>query len=231
MSTTNRVSDKIDELVRLELNDHPERLVSFFERVRSNYDEAIRSASGFFLAMLAAWFLTFAIHQQWITKISFLGGVELNPKSIVLSPFLIGLLSYGLLSALAGAVVFWEAFSRGVFHTLQSAWNQSLDDLLAPPTFSNVERMLEPRPENTLLSLFSRGWFVLVTLMMFIGSLASIVHTMYLLLDPSWSAVVILSAILGGIAWLRGVVLFVSAINATGGFHLGHHRGSGRVGV
>lgn len=242
----NRVSDKIDRLIKKELEAHPERLASFFEQVESNYAEAIRNATAFLIFMLAAWFLTFAIYAGWIDKITFFG-TELKKNMILVSPFLIGLLSYLQLSALAGAAVLWEVVSRGVFHMLPTAWKHSLDDLLAPPTFSNIERMLEPKPENRLESLFSRAWFVLVGLMIFGGSLAALVHTTYLVftvqVHVAFGAVVIgqdlslalafavVSAFLGAAAWLRGVFLFVSAVEATGGFNVGHHRGSGRVGI
>lgn len=228
----NPLSDKIDELITAELEAHPERLVAFFARVQSNYDEAIRTATRFFLSMLAAWLLTYAIYQGYIQKIEIFG-FDFDRKMIVASPFVIGLLTYGLLSALAGAVVLWEAVSRGVHHMLPTAAKNSLDDLLAPPTFSNIERMLEPRLEDKLLSLFSRSWFVLITLLMFGGSFAALVHTTYLLFRPrpdtQLAVLGIGSAILGALAWFRGVVLFGCGIEATGGFHLGHHRRSGRL--
>jgi site-specific recombinase len=158
-------------------------------------------------------------------------GLELTEKMIVASPFLIGLLSYALLSAFAGAVVLWEAVCQGVSRMLPAAARYRLEDLLAPPTFSNVERMLEPRPEHRLLSFFSGAWFVLVALMMFGGSLGALVHTAYLLFDPRLDIsreLAVLSTALGATAWIRGMILFASALGATGGFNLGHHRGSAR---
>ena len=227
-----QVSYKIDELMKGELKAHPERLVAFFARVQLNYDEAIRTATRFFLSMLAAWLLTYAIYKGSIETIK-IYVVDLDRKMIVVSPFVIGLLTYGLLSALAGAVVLWEALSRGVDHMLPTAAKYNLDDLLAPPTFSNVERMLENASEKKL-PLFSRAWFVLITAMMFGGSLAALVHTTCLLFlpppDKQLAVFGIGSATFGSIAWVRGVVLFKSAIDATGGgFHLGHHRGSRRL--
>src|SRR4030095_9449958 len=221
----NPVADKINELIEVELEEHPKQLDSFFERVHSNYAEAIRTASLYFLLMLAAWFLTYAIQAELIKEITFLG-FELNPKMIVVSPFLVGLLTYGMLSALAGAVVLWEAISRSCCKMLPTAWKYSLDDLLAPPTFSNVERMLEPQPENRIQSLFSRGWFMLITLLMFAGSLVALVHTTYLFFNHHpgihWGFGAV-SALLGAIAWIRGVVLFRAAIEATGGYSAGQH--------
>jgi hypothetical protein len=154
---------------------------------------------------------------------------------IVGSPFVIGLFSYGVLSAMAGAIVFWEALSQSVCKMLPTAWKHSLDDLLAPPTFSNIERMLESRRKEKLLSLFSQVWFAFIGLTMLIGSLFAIGHTTFLFfkaalpdIKPAFGGV---SALLGLIAWLRGFVLFTSAINATGGLKVGHHRASGRTGV
>jgi hypothetical protein len=223
-----QVDSKIDELVKAEIEQRPEQLRHFFERVQSNYDEAIRTASRFLLLMMAAWFLTFAIHMGWITKIDFLGATQLNNDTIVASPFLIGLLTYGQLSALAGAVILWEVVRRGVYHMLPKAWELDLDDWLAPPTFSNVERMLEPKPEAKLQSRFSGAWFVLVSFVIFFGSLAALAQTTYFLFgsQPSHPALGALSAALGLIAWFRGFVLCKSAINATGGFQFRHHRKS-----
>jgi hypothetical protein len=228
----NPVANKIDALLA-ESDVRPEQIDSFFELVQSNYAEAIRTASFYFLWMLAAWLLTYAIATRVIDKIELLG-IELNPKMIVVSPFLIGLLTYGLLSALAGAVVLWEAVSRRVFKMSPTAWHASLDDLLAPPTFSNVERMLEPGRKNWVQLGLSRGWFVLVTLMMFGGSVTALGHTTVLFFttrDQVHWAFGLVSCLLGLIAWGRGIVLFRSAIVATGGFTVGHHRRSGRAGV
>jgi len=229
--TINLVGTKIDKIfISAEAGKCPELIRYFFERVQTNYDEAIRMASRLFLSILAVWFLTYALHAKWIEKIEFLA--DLKVEMIVASPFLIGMLSYGLLSALAGAVVLWEAVSRGVGHMLPTAWEQGLDDLLAPPTFSNVERMLEPSPKHKLQTLFSGAWFMFITMIMFGGSLAAFTHTTSLLVQSPLrffqSPLKLLSVSLGAAAWVRGVVLFASAIEATGGFSLGHHRGSAK---
>jgi len=224
------IGAKIDKLISAELKDRPDQLGQFFERIQSNYDDAIRTASQFFLSMLAAWFLTYVIYQGWIDEIDFLG-LKLNRKMIVVSPFLLGLLSYGLLCALAAAVVLWEAISCGILRMLPTAWHLGLDDLLAPPTFSNVERMLEPG-RGIKASLFSDAWFALVTALMFGGSLGGLVQTTRFLFDPCLGIHPVLaglSGFLGAMAWLRGVALFKRAIDATGsGFQLRHHRGSAR---
>lgn len=228
----NQIGDKIDEFIEVELKAHPEQVGQFFERVQSNYDEAIRTATRFFLLMLGTWFLTYAIHERWIGKVELLG-FDFKPEMTVASPFLIGLLSYGMLSALAGAIVFSEAMIRRLRYMLPTAWKHYLDDFLVPPTFSNVERMLEPIIEHKPLSVcFSRAWFVLVTVMMFGGGLAGIVHTSYLLFRPKvgpqvihW-AVIVTSAGFGAVAWIRGVVLAASSVEATGGFNFSHHRGA-----
>jgi hypothetical protein len=226
--TTNRVGDRIDEFIEAEFKAHPEQVDSFFERVQTNYDEAIRNATRFLLLMLVTWFFTYAIHKGWIGKIGWLG-FDCKPEMTVASPFLIGLLSYGMLSALAGAIVFSEAMIRRLRYTLPAAWKNYLDDFLVPPTFSNIERMLEPIIEHRSLSTyFSRAWFMLVTLMMFGGGLAGIVHSTYLLFrraDIHW-AVILASAALGAVAWIRGVVLAASSVEATGGYNLSHHRGA-----
>lgn len=230
----NRVCAGIDRLMTAERGKHPEPVRFFFERILANYDEAIRTASRFFLLILAAWFLTYAIYDRWVGQGTSFLGLELTEKMIVVSPFLIGLLSYGLLSAFAGAVVLWEAVCQGVSRMLPAASKYRLEDLLAPPTFSNVERMLEPRPEHRLLSFFSAAWFVLVAFVMFGGSLGALVQTACLLFDPRLGIpqdLAVLSTVLGAAAWIRGMVLFTSALGATGGFHLGHHRGSARNGV
>jgi hypothetical protein len=229
----NRVRDNIDKLISAELAAHSARLELFFERVQSNYDESIRAATRFFLLMLAAWFLTIAIKVGWIKKIEFFG-LNLDCKMIVVSPFLIGLFSYGMLSAMAGAIVFWEALSQSVCKMLPTAWKHSLDDLLAPPTFSNIERMLEPRRKDKLLSLFSQVWFAFIGLTMLFGSLFAIGHTTHVFFaaqSPIAAVFGVASTLFGTIAWLRGFVLFTSAIKATGGFKVGHHRASGRTGV
>ena len=228
----NQLCDKIDEFLEVELKAHPAQVEQFFERVQLNYDEAIRAATRYLLLLIVAWFVTYAIHATWITKIEW-AGLEFKPEMTIASPLLIGLLSYGLQSALAGAVVMWEAISRRLRYTLPTAWKYKLDDLLAPPTFSNVERMLEPESEFKTFSLCSRGWFVLVTVLIFGGSIAALVHTTYLLTRVSppvarW-VVIAISAALGAVAWIRGVVLSASAIEATGGFQLCHHRGTRTV--
>lgn len=225
-----RIGAMIDELIKAEAEGRPEQLRSFFDRVLTNYDEAIRTASRFFLLVLTAWFLTWAVYDEWIDKIEILG-LNLNKKMIVASPFLVGLLSYGMMSALAGAAVFWDAICRSVSHLLPAARKHHLDDLLAPPTFSNIERMLEPGPEHKLRSLFSTAWFVLVTTLIFGGSLGALAHTTFLLFKPGLQidrALAVLSAVLGAAAWLRGNVLLASAMEATGGFSLRHRRGSGQ---
>lgn len=222
-----QIGDKIDEFLEVELEAHPEQVEHFFTRVQSNYDEAIRTATRYLLLMVATWFLTYAIHEGWIEKIEWLG-FDFNRKMTIAAPLLIGLLNYGLQSALAGAVVLWEAISRRLRYVLPTAWKHNLDDFLAPPTFSNVERMLEPRIEFKPLSLCSRAWFVIVTVMIFGGSLAGLLHATYLLFRPPhvthW-VVILISGALGMVAWIRGFVLSASAIEATGGFQLSHHRG------
>lgn len=229
----NRVRDNIDKLISAEPEAHSARLERFFERVQSNYDESIRAATRFFLLMLAAWFLTYAIDAKWVTKVPFFG-LDLDRKMIVVSPFLVGLFSYGMLSAMAGAIVLWEAVSQSVCKMLPTAWEHSLDDLLAPPTFSNIERMLEPRRKDKLLSLFSQVWFAFIGLTMLFGSFFAIGHTAHVFCAarlPIDAGFGVASTVLGVIAWLRGFVLFASAIKATGGFKVGHHRASGRTGV
>jgi hypothetical protein len=235
------ICDQIDEFIEAELKTHPEQVKQFFERVQSNYDEAIRTATRYLLFMFAAWFLTYAIHEGWVGKIGWLG-FEFKRKMTIASPFLIGLLSYGMLSALAGAVVLSEAMIRRLRYMLPTAWKNYLDNFLAVPTFSNIERMLEPMIDPKPLSVyFSRFWFLLVTLMMFGGGLAGIAHTTSLLFQPEvateatrpevapqvihW-AVIVASAALGVLAWLRGVVLAVFAVGVTGGYNLTHHRGT-----
>lgn len=228
----NQIGDKIDEFLEAELNARPEEVSRFFERVQANYEEAIRTATRFLLLMLATWFLTYAIHEGWIGKVAWLG-FEFKPEMTVASPFLIGLWSYLALSTLAGAIILWEAIIRRLRYMLPTAWKLYLENFLAPPTFSNVERMLEPIIEHKPLTVyFSRVWFVLVTATMFGGGLAGIVHTTYLLFRPEiasevihW-AVIVISAAFGAAAWIRGVVLSASAIQATGGYNLTHHRGA-----
>jgi hypothetical protein len=232
----NLIDGKIDQLIRADLEKRPEQLRQFFERVQSNYDEAIRTASHFLLLLMAAWFLSFAIHMEWTSKIHLLG-FEFKGEMLVASPFLIGLLTYGQLSALAGAVILWEAISRAVCHLLPKAWELRLDDLLAPPTFSNVERMLEPPSAAKLQSFFSRAWFVLVGGAIFLGSLVALAQTTYFLISRRhdsfaflhpllYSVLCALSVTLGLIAWFRGFVLFKSAADATGGVAFRHHRDS-----
>lgn len=221
-----QIATKIDKFLEVELTAHPEQVDQFFERVQSNYDEAIRTATRFLLLMIAVWFLTYAIHARWITEITW-AGLTFDPKMTIASPFIIGLLSYVMQSALAGAVALWEAISRRLRYTLPTAWEYQLDDFLAPPTFSNVERMLEPETAREVFSLCSRGWFALVTIMMFFGSIAGVIHATILLINSTdihraWIAII---AALGLVAWFRGVVLSVSAILATGGFKFCHHRG------
>jgi hypothetical protein len=226
---TTPIGATIDQLIKAEAAERPEQLRSFFDRVLTNYDEAIRMASRYFLGVLTAWFLTYAIADGWIDKIEILG-LELKGKMVVASPFLIGLLSYGMLSSLAGAAVFWDAICRSVSHLLPTARKHDLDDLLAPPTFSNIERMLEPEPQHKLQSLFSTAWFVLVTLLIFCGSLGALAHTTLMLFNPCLAINRVLafsSAVLGATAWLRGNVLLASAMDKTGGFSLRHRRGSG----
>jgi len=99
----NRVRDKIDKLIASEIDIHPERLVRFFDRVQLNHDESIRATTRFLILMLAAWFLANAIDAQWIEKIEFFG-LSLDRKMIVVSPLLVGLFSYGMLSAMAAAI-------------------------------------------------------------------------------------------------------------------------------
>lgn len=236
----NLLTEKIDELIRVEGSQHPEQLVSFFARVQSNYDEAIRTASRFFLIMLATWVLTCAMYWGWIDDFRF-QGLALNPKMIIASPFLVGILTYRLLSAMAAAVVLWEVVSEGVFRMLPTTRKYGFDDLLAPPTFSNVERMLEPR--GVWPSRFSRFWFGLVTIMMFLGSLAALVTTTWFLFRPRvydffqnhhtiYVVIAAVSAILGWIAWVRGFVLFRYAIERTGwSTKFRHHREPERAGV
>src|SRR4029077_9029762 len=89
----NRIRDNIDKLIDAEAANS-ERLVRFFELVQSNYDESIRAATRFFLLMMAAWFLAYAIDRDWTEEISFFG-LKLNRKMIVVSPFLVGVFSYG----------------------------------------------------------------------------------------------------------------------------------------
>jgi hypothetical protein len=173
----NRVGDRIDEFIQAELKAHPEQVCQFFERVQLNYDEAIRNATRYLLSMLAAWFVSYAIHKGWIGKVGWLG-IDFNHEMIVASPFLIGLLSYGALSSLAGAIVLWEAIIQRLRYIMPTAWEHYLENFLAPPTFSNVERMMEPIIDRSRLSIyFSRSWFVFVTIMMFGGGLAGIAHT------------------------------------------------------
>ena len=223
-----RIGDKIDEFMEVELEAHPEQVGRFFERVQANYDEAIRNATRFFLRMRAAWFMTYAIHEEWIREVKWVS-FEFNRKMTVAAPFLIGLLSYGMFSALAGAILFWEAIIGRLRYTLPKAWEHHLDSFLAPPTFSNVERMLEPVTAGRRPSVyFSRAWFFLVTLMMFGGGLAGIAHTASLLLTSGvvHKAIIATSTAMGLVAWLRGTVLAVSAIKATGGYDLTHQRGA-----
>jgi hypothetical protein len=238
-----QINDTIDKFLEVELKAHPAQVEKFFERVQSNYDEAIKTATRFLLLMIATWFLTYAIHEGWIDEIEWLS-VKFNREMTIVSPFLVGLLSYGMQSALAGAVAFWEAISRRFLYTLPTAWEHQLDDFLAPPTFSNIERMLEPEKAREKFSLCSRGWFLLVTVLMFGGSIAALIHTTYLLMYPApipatattpatalyipgaWIAV---SATLGALAWIRGVVISAYAIEATGGFKFCHHRGERKL--
>jgi hypothetical protein len=223
-----QLGDKINEFLEVELKAHPQQVDQFFTRVQTNYDEAIRTATRFLLLMIATWFLTYAIHEEWIKEIQW-AGIKFERKMTVAAPFIVGLLSYGLQSALGGAVVLWEAISRRLRYTLPTAWKHNLDDLLAPPTFSNVERLLEPEIEFEKFSLCSRGWFILITVLIFGGSVAGLVHTTYLLIRPSPAAhwvVIAISATLGAVAWVRGVVLSAYAIEVTGGFQLCHHRGT-----
>jgi hypothetical protein len=230
----NRIRDHIDKLISAEIEVHPERLVSFFERVQSNYDESIRATTRFFLLMLAAWFFALAIDQKWIDKVPLLG-IDLNRQMIVVSPLLVGLLSYETLSSFAAAIVLWEAISQHVRRTLPVAWQHSLDDLLGPPTFSNVERMLEPKREKVLLWLFSRAWFGIIGLTMLGGSLVAIIHTTGIIWNETASIysmpLKFLTAPFGMLVWLRGLVLVFSSMVATGGFKGAHHRASGRAGV
>lgn len=227
----NPIGDKIDEFIEAELKAHPEQVEHFFERVLSNYDEAIRTMTRFLLVLLGTWFLTYAIQEGWIDKLEWLG-FEFKRKMTVASPFLIGILSYGMLCALAGAIVLWEAITQRLRHTLPTAWKNYLDTFLAPPTFSNVERMLEPIVERKPLSVYySRLWFLLVSLMLYGGGLAGIAHTTYLLFRPEaetgathWTVIAI-SAALGVAAWIRGVVVCNSAIVGTGGYEFAHIRG------
>lgn len=229
----NRVRDKIDKLISAELEAHPDRLIRFFERVQSNYDESIRTTTRFLLLMLATWFLTYAIDAKLVSRIPFFG-LELDLKMIVVSPFLVGLFSYTMLSAMAGAIVLWEAVSESVCKMLPTAWEHSLDDLLGPPTVSNIERMLEPRRRHKLLSFFCWVWFLFICLTMGFGSLLAIGHTAHVFFAarlPINAGFGVASTVLGTIAWLRGFVLLTSAIIATGGFKRGHHGASRRTGV
>jgi hypothetical protein len=220
----NRIKHKVNIFLDAELEAHRPGVVAFFERVTTNYDEAIRIATRYFLLVLACWLLTYAIATEWITTIDWLG-VTFDARMIVAAPLLVGLLAYEMLSAMAAATILWEVVSIGLRRMLPSAWDNGLDDLLAPPTFSNVERLLEPRKP----SRFSLGWFGLVTILMFGGTLVALVHTARLLLrrpvEVHW-ALAIVSVAVGAISWGRGVVLLRTAVEATGGFGLRHHRGS-----
>jgi hypothetical protein len=221
--STNRVATAIDALIATELPEHPDALTKFFERIGEKYDESIRATTRYFVLVQLAWFLTYAVATGRMGEGS-LFGIPFNPKMLMISPFLIGVLSYLLLSSMAAAAVLWEAVSQGIRRTLPSAWERGLDCFLAPPTFSNIERMLEPfRP-----SRMSYAWFALISVLFFLGTIFALFHTTYLVwtLGQEISQVVTaFSFVFGFIVWLRGLSLLWTAIRVTGGRAVRHHRG------
>ncbi len=219
----NRVAAAIDALIITESTGHEDELRKFFERISEKYDESIRATTKYFVLVQLAWILTFALATERIGA-STLFGIPISPRMLMISPFLVGVLTYLLLSSMAAAAILWEAVSNSVRHTLPSAWERGLDCFLAPPTFSSIERLLEP----TRPSKFSYSWFTLITLLMFFGTILALVHTTFLVFSvPHISRVITsLSALLGLIAWLRGLSLASTAIRVTGGFAMRHHRGA-----
>jgi hypothetical protein len=221
----NLVSDAVDQLFTTELPDHTEELKKFFDRIREKYDESIRATTKYFVLVLFVWLVTVAIGFNFITKIAWLG-LELNSSMLLVSPFLIGMLTYLLLSSMAASVILWETVSNSIRYTLPSAWDLGLECLLAPPTFSNIERMLEP----TRPSKLSVVWFALITFLMFVGTMGALFSSAFLALRSVggvWRTVLcFLSAFLGLILLLRGLSLSTKAIRATGGFAMRHHRGA-----
>jgi hypothetical protein len=220
----NQVSDAIDQLFTTELSPHEAELKQFFDRIREKYDESIRATTKYFVLVLFTWVVTVGIAFNFITEIAWLG-LTLDAKMLVISPFLIGMLTYLLLSSMAASVILWEAVSNSIRYTLPSAWDLGLECLLAPPTFSNIERMLEPARPSKLSVL----WFALITFLMFVGTMGALFSSAYLALrsvDGIWRTVLcFLSALLGLILLLRGLSLSTKAIRATGGFAMRHHRG------
>lgn len=218
----NCVAAAIDALIATKTPGNEDELRKFFERISEKYDESIRASTKYFVLVQLAWILTFAIARGRIGEINFFG-IPISQKMLMISPFLVGVLTYLLLSSMAAAVILWEAVSNGVRHTLPSAWELGLDCFLAPPTFSSIERLLEPQRPSKL----SYSWFTLITLLMFFGTILALVHTTLLAFAvPGISRVITsLSAFLGLIAWFRGLSLATTAIRVTGGFAMRHHRG------
>ena len=228
----NLVAAAIDALIAAELPEHPDELRTFFEQIREKYDESIRATTKYFVLVQLAWVMTYAIATGKFGENSSLWGIPLSPKMLMISPFLIGILTYLLLSSMAASVILWEVVSHGVRHTLPSAWQGGLDCLLAPPTFSSIERIFEPaRP-----SKFSYVWFALITLLIFFGAIVALGHTIFLVFSLRSEVcslgskvclvITFCSALLGLIAWLRGLLLATKAIRVTGGFAMRHHRGA-----
>lgn len=207
------IDDTIDKLFHSELELHPEELYRYVERLHENYQEALRSMNRRTYLLLFAWIAAMALGSGQVTEAE-IGGIKISGVSTLLPafPFAIGFIGYDLICAGSAVNLLWQAISRCYMNALPTAYKLNLEFLIAPPSFTNVERMYDGiSRSNDVMGKFITWIFGTIVLLV---PLVAIGHIAYLSWNVRCSKLFLcLSTALGFIMWVRSIILVLENSN------------------
>lgn len=209
MDYIDNIEKAINELFESEAAGRGDELVRFIERIYNNYRAAIVTINRRTALLLFAWGAGVALGNGLVSEAA-VAGLKISSITSLLPafPLLIGFIGYDLHCAIAAQSLLWSSIECYYMKALPAAYNLKLEYLIAPPTFSNVERMYYGSSVVGKITSVSIGtiFFSVVIL----GPLAAIGHITYLewALQGCSKVAICISSGIGLMFWVRSVVLF-----------------------
>ena len=212
------IQHKIDALFLDYSDARKDEIASFIAAVQANHAEAqqvLRRAS---LSFLLFWAAFYAIGSGIISEGQIVSLKVSNIKALMIAgPPVMGGLYYFLSASGSATMYFSDALSHIYKHILPRAYQLDLEFMLAPPTLFSVELLLQGQSSSNWLNRTGKIWRLGLLRVIFFGAVLAIAHVSYLMMTSGSSNIYlrILSLLIGGTLWLRGLLLFITAIEAT----------------
>lgn len=214
------IERKIDALFQGEKPISDDSASYLIQRVMDNLADTEKRFYKRFFRMIVIWLLSLGIHIGFFSEAAVVAfKIKTLQGLLLVSPLAVSFLLYGCFTAVCGYVLNYGALDRAFGHAHPSIAHRGLTNLLVPPTFLAIERLIgtniitNTRMGAPLRRAYDLWWQALI-LVFALCSFAALIHTLYMMFAssgwPLWLTIPVLVVSL--LPVVKGVLLAYTAI-------------------